>query len=102
MHFAEEGCPLAIAILKEYSQTAVKQLLDVSVLLNPNIIVIGGDLCHPPVFINKYLQPGFQADLCKVPFGNHLDIKIEPSEFGRFSVAIGATGFILSNLLQAK
>jgi N-acetylglucosamine repressor len=100
--YALAGCKISTYVVDKICNLVCKEITRLTGLLNPNLIVLGGDItCHEEL-LTSYILPGTKKmtrEMLKMGFVLPL---ICFSNYGEFSVSMGATAMILSKILRNK
>lgn len=97
---AKNGCHISQFLLEHISQIIAKMITTIIGLINPDLIVIGGDLNIAPFILNDYIRPQVEKE-CEQFFQTGVTIPpMVVSEFGIYSVSIGATTLILEEIFS--
>jgi predicted NBD/HSP70 family sugar kinase len=100
--YAYNGCKISAYIVNRICDLISNEIARITGLLNPNLIVIGGDITCRPEMLTDHILPAASRKTGKMAkLGFELPT-ICFSPFGEFSVAMGATAMILSNILHSK
>ncbi|GAK60553.1 hypothetical protein U27_00450 [Candidatus Vecturithrix granuli] len=97
---AKNGCQISGFLLENISQIIAEMITTIIGLINPDSIVIGGDLNIGQFIVNGYIRPKVEKE-CDQFF--QTGVTIPPmivSEFGIYSVSIGATTLILEEIFS--
>jgi len=98
--YAFEGCKLSAYAINRICDLISEEIARITGLLNPNLIVLGGDITCRHELLSVFILPGAIRKTGKMTrLGFELP-KISFSSFGEFSVAMGATALILSKILH--
>jgi glucokinase len=95
---AVTGDPVALAVLRTYIDRIVLMINKVDILLNPQVIVIGGDICLMPHSKQLFLD---QLNERYRPFGE-LKRDIVYSKYGPLVTLYGAGRMALEHYLQSQ
>jgi N-acetylglucosamine repressor len=100
--YAFDGCKLSAYAVDKICDLISEEIARISGMLNPNLIVLGGDITCRPELLSKFILPGAIRKTGKMAkLGFELP-NICFSSFGEFSVAMGATAMILSKILHSQ
>jgi predicted NBD/HSP70 family sugar kinase/predicted transcriptional regulator len=99
---ALNGCKLSAYAVDKICDVISEEIARITGLLNPNLIVIGGDITCRSELLVKYILPGSSLKTGKMLKLGFVLPAISFSSFGEFSVAMGATAMILSKILRVK
>lgn len=97
---AKKGCQISGFLLDNMSQVIARIMTTIIGLINPDLIVIGGDSDIGQFLVNNYIRPKVEKE-CEQFF--QTGVRIPPmvvSEFGIYSVSIGATTLILEEIFS--
>ncbi len=95
---AKNGCQLSRFILQQYSQFIVEEILRIVQMLNPNVIVLGGDITDARDFILETIVKQVEEQLHDIFPSGVPTPDIQFSKFGIYSVSVGATALILRKI----
>ncbi|PKL89886.1 MAG: hypothetical protein CVV23_02295 [Ignavibacteriae bacterium HGW-Ignavibacteriae-2] len=95
LKYAEQGSKTGTYILGEIAKEISKHLAQLVNLLDPEVIVIGGDICEAEMIIKPVLEEQINYYLISEITKN---IPFSFSEFREFSGAMGATALIYSKV----
>lgn len=100
LKFGSENSRIANYVFRNIGLIVSKKIIDIIAFLNPELIVIGGDISQVEFFVNDYIIPYVKRKSAKLfPIGISLP-KIAFSPFGIYSVSMGATALILREILN--
>lgn len=96
--YCRQNCQFSNFILRNISKYITKEILRIIEFINPNAIVIGGDISEAEFIMNDYIIPSIEKKAHKMfPVGIQIpDIHFSP--FGSYSVSVGATALVLRNI----
>jgi len=96
--YCRDNCQFSNFILRNISKYITKEILRIVEFINPNAIVIGGDISEAEFIMNDYIIPSVEKKAHKLfPVGVQIpDIHFSP--FGSYSVSMGATALVLRKL----
>lgn len=94
---AEVGDELALEILQEAGRYLGITLANLTNILNPTKILLGGDILAGLDYILPTIKATVQARAMEIPAKR---LQIQPIELGTNAVAIGATTLILQQIFQ--
>jgi len=95
---ADKGCQSSLSILNIYCQIIQQEILRIVEFINPNIIVIGGDIADANKVIGDQIRSNVQNELANLfPIGVPAP-KILFSDKGIYAVSLGATALILRKI----
>ncbi len=87
-------------VFRNIGSIVSKKIIDIVALVNPELIVIGGDISQVSFFIKEYLKPYVKRKSAELfPTGISLP-PIEFSKFGIYSVSVGATALLLREIFS--
>lgn len=96
----KKNCKLSNYILSNITDVVAQEIITIIQLLNPALIVIGGDFCGAKFASIDYITPVVEKK-CKEIFPTGILIpKIAFSEFDVYSVSIGTTALILEEIFS--
>ena len=97
---AKDNCQISNFILRKISQFITNEIIRLIGFINPNLIVIGGDISKAEFLINDYILPTVKTKIARLfPHGVTLPLIIF-SRFGVHSVSVGATAIILREIFH--
>lgn len=96
---AKKKDPGAIFILREIAKQISKKLIPLVDLIDPEMIVIGGDICESQEFIGTIIEDRVKSGVLS-DCVRQTPIRFSP--FGTFSVAMGSTALILQEIFNAE
>jgi N-acetylglucosamine repressor len=100
MNFEKQGCLISIFILEEICKLIADEIARIIGFINPDLIVIGGDITMQEDLLKKYIIPyAHEKTTLYLKHGYYMP-EIRFSQFGKFSVSMGATAVILSELME--
>jgi N-acetylglucosamine repressor len=100
--YALAGCKISTYVVDRICNLVCKEITRFTGILNPNLIVLGGDITCREELLTSYILPGTKkmtSEMLKMGFVLPL---IRFSNYGEFSVSMGATAMILSQILRNK
>ncbi len=97
---ARKKCPISRDVLIHYTQFIVHEIVRIVALLNPNVIVLGGDITDARDMIYEDIVRGVKVRLQEIFPGGFASPDIQFSKFGIHSVSVGATALILRKIFQ--
>lgn len=94
--YAENNCPLALEIIKEYGYLVGILCINLINTLNPELILIGGHhhLAQQPILIN-YIKEKVKLDVLRTP---SRAVRIKSAKLDEDAGILGAIGLILDDL----
>ena len=97
---AREECPISRDVLIHYTQFFVHEIVRIVSLLNPDLIVLGGDITDAGDLIYEEIVRGVKTRLQEIFPGGIPCPDIQFSNFGIYSVSVGATALIMRKVFQ--
>jgi len=100
--YALAGCKVSAYVVDKICNLVCKEITRFTGLLNPNLIVLGGDITCREELLTSYILPGTKkmtSEMLKMGFVLPV---IRFSNYGAFSVSMGATAMILTQILRNK
>ena len=98
---AKQEDPVASVIVREFSDVIAEQIVNLIGFLNPQSIILGGDISSTDYIVNNYILPEVKDNFSKLfPRGVEFP-NITPSKFGIYSVSMGAISLIFKDILSA-
>jgi len=95
-----ENSRIANFVFRNIGLIVSKEIINIIAFLNPELIVIGGDISQVKFFISDYILPYVKRKSSKLfPIGISLP-QITFSPFGIYSVSMGATALILREIFS--
>lgn len=101
MQFEKQGCPIATFVIEEICKVIADEIARIIGFINPNLIVIGGDITMQEDLLKKYIVPYAHEKTSGYLKQGYYMPEIRFSQFGKFSVAAGATALLLSELMES-
>ena len=98
--YAKANCAFSNFILHHISRFITDEVLRIIEFINPDAIVIGGDIFEAEFILNDYIIPAVKRKSVKIFPAGIMIPKIEFSRFGIFSVSIGAKALILREIFS--
>jgi len=95
---AQHGDASAQFVLREIAKEISKALINLINLFNPEIIVIGGDICEAKKYIEPVIQERIKANVISDAARN---TALKFSSFGAYSVAMGGTALVLQRIFNS-
>lgn len=92
INYAKNGDKGSIFVLREVAKEISKRLVLLVDLFDPEVIIIGGDMCDAEDFIRPMIQERINANVIS-EITKHTPVQFSP--FGIYSGAVGATALIL-------
>jgi predicted NBD/HSP70 family sugar kinase len=99
---ALNGCKISSHIVSKVCELLSEEIIRLTGLLNPNLIVLGGDITCRDELLTGYIMPRIRRKTSKLLKMGFVMPGIRYSSYGEFSVAMGATAMILSMILQSQ
>ena len=100
--YAGRGCMLSSRVIDKICEIISEEIARLAGLLNPNLIVLGGDItCSPDLLAGRILPRTLKKAKKMTKMGFVLP-EICFSSYGEFSVAIGATAMILRKVIRSQ
>ncbi len=100
--FEKKGCLASRKVIIEVCDHISRELIKIIGLLNPEIIVLGGDLPDTDRFINKYIIPVVESEMSSKLHMGYLLPEIKNSIYKQYTVAMGANALVLSAWLNPE
>ena len=100
--YALSGCKLSAYAVDKICDVISEEIARIIGLLNPNLIVIGGEITCRHELLTTYILPGITRKTGKMGEMGFVIPGIYFSSFAEFSVAMGATALILSKILRSQ
>ncbi len=100
--YALGGCRLSAYAVDRICDVISNEIARITGLLNPNLIVIGGEITCRNELLTTYILPGITRKTGKMVEMGFIMPDIYFSSFAEFSVAMGATALILSKILSSQ
>ncbi len=99
VEMAAEGCPLSSYVVQQLMSFIGEEIIRIIGFINPEEVILGGELIRPQWLIETYLTPYLQEKTGQLqPLGYQLP-KISCSEHGKYSVSLGATAIVLNDYM---
>lgn len=99
---AKRNYPISTFLLMNMSQSIAKVIIHVIEFINPNLIVIGGNIGDGEFIIKNFILPEVERKSVRIfPIGIQIP-KIVFSHSGVYSVSVGATALILREIFGKK
>jgi N-acetylglucosamine repressor len=100
VHCAQENCRVSQFILRRYAQFLISEIFRIVEFLNPNLIVIGGDITEAEPFISDVISKNVEKKLLSLyPVGVNVP-EILFSSAGIYAVPIGATALMVRKIFH--
>ncbi len=100
--YALKGCKISAYTVDKICDVICDEIARITGLLNPDLIVIGGEITCRKELLTTYILPGITKKTGKMVELGFVMPGISFSSFAEFSVAIGATALILSKILTSQ
>jgi predicted NBD/HSP70 family sugar kinase len=100
--YALSGCKVSAFAAEKICDHISDEIARITGLLNPNLIVIGGEITCRSELLTRFILPGSIRKTGKLADMGFVLPDISFSGFGEFSVAMGATAMILSKILRSQ
>ncbi len=94
----ERGCPLSKYILAELGERLIEQIVYLVELIDPNLVIIGGDISAAQEFLKDQIAEGVKTKLRQALSKGFTMPQIRFSESGVYAVALGATALFLRQI----
>lgn len=100
MNLAKKGCQLSTFIVEEICKVIADEIARIAGFINPDLIILGGDITLQEDLLRKYIIPFAHEKTSGYLKHGYFMPEIRFSQFGKFSVAAGATALLLSELIE--
>lgn len=100
MNYAKQGCPISTFVIEEICKLIADEIARIIGFINPDLIVIGGDITMQEDLLKKYIIPFAHEKTSGYLKHGYYMPEIRFSQFGKFSVAVGATALLLCELME--
>lgn len=100
--YAHKGCMLSTMTVNRICDFISEEIARLAGLLNPNLIVLGGDITCSNELLTQHVLPETSKKAFKMMNMGFVLPEICFSSYGEFSVAIGATAMILRKVIRSK
>jgi len=100
--YALDGCRVSAYAVNKICDLISKEIARLTGLLNPNLIVLGGDITCRDELLTTYILPATRKKTGKMLKMGFILPYIRFSNYGEYSVSMGATAMILSQILRSK
>lgn len=100
--YAKNGCMLSSRTVDKICDIISEEIARIAGLLNPNLIVLGGDITCSLELLTEQLLPRTTKKTSKMMKMGFVLPEICFSSYGEFSVAIGATAMILRKVIRSQ
>jgi predicted NBD/HSP70 family sugar kinase len=102
VEYANKGCMLSAKTVRKICDIISEEIARLAGLLNPNLIVLGGEITCCNELLTKYILPRTSKKAGKMTNMGFVMPVICFSSYGEFSVAIGATAMILRKIIRSQ
>jgi N-acetylglucosamine repressor len=96
----EHDCHLSLKIIDRLTNHIAEEMIGIIGLINPQLIVLGGEISDYPELLNDFIRPKIEDGLRKQLKTGFLIPEIRISHFGNYSVASGAAAAVFSEILH--
>ncbi len=96
--FGKQKCLISNYVLKSFSKYIVDEVLHIVEFLNPNLIVIGGDITEAKELIYDYITRNVKNNLKSIFPKGIIMPEIRFSDIGIYSVSLGASSLFLRKM----
>lgn len=96
---ASLGCPLNIFVIHQLMTFIAEEIIRIVGFINPEAIILGGDLVKPEWLIKNYLEPFLKKKSEHLQALGYQLPTISYSQHGKYSVALGATALVLNEFM---
>jgi len=100
--FANKGCMLSTMAVDRICDIISEEIARLAGLLNPNLIVLGGDITCSHKLLTDHILPSTSKKASKMMKMGFVLPEICFSSYGEFSVAMGATAMILRKVIKSQ
>lgn len=100
MQFAKQGCALSSFVIEEICKVIADEIARTIGFINPDLIILGGDITMQEDLLKKYIIPYAHEKTSGYLKHGYFMPEIRFSQFGKFSVAAGATAILLTELME--
>lgn len=100
MTFHKKGCQLSTFVIEEICKVIADEIARIIGFINPDLIVLGGDITMQEDLLKKYIIPFAHEKTSGYLKHGYYMPEIRFSQFGKFSVAAGSTALVLSELME--
>jgi N-acetylglucosamine repressor len=101
-HYAFDGCKISAYAVDRICDVISDEIARITGLLNPNQIVLGGEITCRNELLTTYILPAADRKTGKMVEMGFVMPSIYFSSYAEFSVAMGATALILSKILRSQ
>jgi predicted NBD/HSP70 family sugar kinase len=100
VEYTKKNCRISNFVIRNIGKIIAKEIKRIINFINPELIVIGGDIASAEFLINDYILPTIKKKSSKFfPTGVKLP-NIVFSKYGIYSVSMGATALIFKRLFN--
>jgi predicted NBD/HSP70 family sugar kinase len=100
--YTGKGCRLSAMTVHKICDIISDEIARLAALLNPNLIVLGGDITCSKELLTGHILPRTSKKAGKMMKMGFILPDICFSSYGEFSVAIGATAMVLRSVLKSQ
>lgn len=100
VEYSKKGCLLSSMTVKKVCDIISDEIARLAALLNPNLIVLGGDITCSKELLTDHILPRTSKKAGKMMKMGFVLPDICFSSYGEFSVAIGATAMVLHSVIK--
>lgn len=101
MKLSEKGCQISTFVIEEICKLISDEIARIIAFVNPHLVVIGGDITMQEGLVKKYIIPYAHEKTTTYLKQGYYMPEIRFSQFGKFSVAAGATAIVLSEIIES-
>jgi len=102
VEYSKKGCKLSSIPVKKICDIISDEIARLAALLNPNLIVLGGDITCSKELLSDHILPRTSKRAGKMMKMGFILPDICFSSYSEFSVAIGATAMILRSVIKSQ
>jgi len=102
LEYSKKGCLLSSVTVHQVCDIISEEIARIAALLNPNLIVLGGEITFSEELLTDHILPGTSKKAHEMMKMGFVLPEISFSSFGEFSVAIGSTAMILHRILRSQ
>lgn len=102
LEYSKKGCMLSSVTVRQVCDIISEEIARIAALLNPNLIVLGGEITFSEELLTDHILPGTSKKAHEMMKMGFVLPEISFSSFGEFSVAIGSTAMILHKILRSQ
>lgn len=96
---ATNGCQLSDFVLRSLMSFIGDEIIRIVGFLNPEEIILGGDLVNPAWLIEGYLSPFLKEKAIQLQSLGYQLPALRYSPYGKYSVSLGATALVLNEFM---